>query len=398
MPYSKSIITIVFILYGIILTNFTLASDIDELEPKEQKNPTTKVSRIPKIKKRFIAQQMAPALIGISYRSDGEGKGAFYDHYTVQLSTNHETQLVKSPDMISKLHNFAKQQTFNLLYGNEDKETQKKLPPILKGWDENGGLLFIPGRPRTDEDQDRKLFEQQIIRKAMLKGRPILAVCGGAWRLWEAYGGRTKEVKDHNYNGGMLRLNEYGVVTHNIPIHSIKTIPHTLLTSIMNKNFAEEIRKAVNSVHWLAPDDGSTATLPSNKNKHIHIKALYDLLQISARSIADPNISLKTRQGEVMAPDEETVEAFETLRGAPVLGIQWHPEAYCRYREGRETFYDSKHKSILKFMADAGDAYAARRRMTKEFIELKNTILKKYKYKINISKLRQEILKKLTSS
>ncbi|HUX79980.1 MAG TPA: gamma-glutamyl-gamma-aminobutyrate hydrolase family protein [Alphaproteobacteria bacterium] len=399
MFYYKSIATIAFILYGTILTNLALATDIDELETETQKNPHTKIPQAPKIKKRFIAQQMMPAPISISYRSDGEGKGAFYDHYTVQLSTKHETQLMKAPGMTSILHRFAKQQTFNLPYGKEDKETQKKLPPMIEGWDENGGLLFIPGRPRIDASRTREVFEQKIIRRAMLTGRPILAVCGGAWRLWEAYGGTTKEIKDHNYSGGMLRLNECGVVTYNIPIHDIKTVPHTLLTSIMNKNSAQEVRKAVNSVHWLAPDDNASVTLPSNKDQHTHFKALYELLQVSARSIANPNISLKTRQGEVMKPEEETVEAFETLRGSPIVGIQWHPEAYCRYKEGTNIYYDSKHNSILKFMADAGDAYAARRRMTKEFMDLRVTLLRRYKDKrqINIAKLRKEIFKELAS-
>lgn len=284
------------------------------------------------------------------------------------ISPKHETRLVRSANAPSRLHSFAKAQTFNLPYGTQDKKTMKNLPPIQEGWDEDSGLLFIPGRIRGDEDQDRKKFEHAIIRKARLQGRPILAVCAGSWRLWEAYGGTTKEVKDHNYNGGMLRLNEHGTITYNVQVHDIKTVPHTLLTSIMGGKSEEEVIKSVNSVHWLAPDDSiASPMLPQNEECHENVKALYGLLQVSARALENEDISLNNRQGEVMVPDEETVEAFETKSGAPTLGIQWHEEAYCRYKKGNKICYHAKHRNILEYMAKAGDAYAARRRMLKEF-------------------------------
>ncbi len=116
-------------------------------------------------------------------RCDGEGKGAFYDHYTVQKSKNHSTTLVRSTGTPSNLHVFAKQQTYNLPYGIEDNKTRKNLPLIKEEFDEKDGLLFIPGRIRGQEDQERKKFEFQIIRQARLQERPILTVCAGMWRL-----------------------------------------------------------------------------------------------------------------------------------------------------------------------------------------------------------------------
>lgn len=371
MIYRKSILICAFGLSSLMSTTSVISKgpDFSEKDNLLEKRRQTKVGlQAQKPKKKFTPQKMSQAPIGISYRADGEGKGAFYDHYTVQRSTKHETRLVRSVNTQSKLHSFAKAQTFNLLYGAQDKKTMKKLPFVREGWDEASGLLFLPGRIRGDEDQDRKKFEQDIIRKARLQGRPILAVCAGSWRLWEAYGGTTKEVKDHNYNGGMLRLNEHGTITYNVQVHGIKTLPHTLLTSIMGGTPEEEVIEAVNSVHWLAPDDSiASPTLPKNKQYHGNIKALYGLLQVSARALEDEDISLKNRQGEVMAPEEETVEAFETKSGAPTMGILWHAEAYCHYKEGNKIYYHSKHRNILEFMAKAGDAYAARRRMLKEF-------------------------------
>lgn len=350
-----------------VITQLVYAMDSD----LEQKTKYRGTSQRQRIKKKFTPQKTPLAPIGISSRLDGKGKGAFYDHYTVQLSTEHETQLVKSPNVGSNLHVFAKSQTFNLPYGTENERINKKLPRTVEGWDEDGGLLFIPGYARNDADQERERFEQEIIRKAMLKGRPILAVCAGSWRLWEAYGGIMKEVRDHNYNGGMLRLNGEGTVTYNIPVHSIRTLPDTLLNSIMDVTLEEETI-AVNSVHWLAPNDTVPAALPGDINRHRHVQALYSLLQVSARATEDEDISLMTRQREKMAPEEDTVEAFETKWGAPTLGIQWHPEAYCRYKKGDTNVHHPQHKNILEFMAKAGDAYAARRRMLKELTDKLN--------------------------
>lgn len=355
--FIRSILNATFL--SIIATQpaFTVKNHV-----KEETERGTKAS-IHQVKKKFVPQKTPQAPIGISYRSDGEGKGAFYDHYTVQKSTEHNTQVLKSPEAPSKLHVVAKAKTFDLPYGTRDEKTSKILPSHVETWDEEGGLLFIPGRIRGDQDLNRQTFEQEIIRKAMLKGRPILAVCAGSWRLWEAYGGITKEVKDHTYSR-MINLNEQGTIVYNIQVHDIKTLPNTLLSSVM-KLTPEIDKESVNSVHWLAPDDIASTTLVKSNG----VQALYDLLQVSARAVENEDISLNNRHGNKMAPEEETVEAFETKWGAPTMGIQWHPEAYCRYLIGKKVYYHPKHKNILEYMAKAGDAYSARRRMLQEFAQ-----------------------------
>lgn len=341
------------------------------LNPEKMTEERVQSISVKKIK--FSPQKITQSPIDISYRPDGkeEGKGAFYDHYTVQKSTKHETCLVKSPNAESKLHQYVKQQTFNLPYGTEDDESKKNIPPIKNGWNKNGGLLFIPGRAKDSNDQEREKLELEMIRQARLQGRPILSVCAGSWRLWEAYGGQTKEVQDHNYNGGMLRLNNDGVVTYNVQVHGVKIKSKTLLLSIMRQTPAKSIIETVNSVHWLAPDDKVKPKLPKDEQKKDHVRALYKLLKVSGRAVVDQDISLNTRQGKKMSPEEETVEAFETLFGAPVIGVLWHPEAYCRYKgKDKKISQHSEQRGILEFMAKAGDAYAARKRMTAEFKEI----------------------------
>ena len=53
------------------------------------------------------------------------------------------------------------------------------------------------------------------------------------------------------------------------------------------------------------------------------------------------------------------VLTFESNMGAPILGIQWHPEGYNG--DGAPV-----HKNLLNYMRLAGDAYAAKRNMLKE--------------------------------
>jgi hypothetical protein len=104
-------------------------------------------------------------------------------------------------------------------------------------------------------------------------------------------------------------------------------------------------RLPVNSVHWMAPNEKRT---PHQVN-------------ISAYSVGGKEYDRKNRHGDLMEPQEGCVEAFESKWGAPVIGIQWHPEGY---NPGEVNSH--YHGNILKFMARAGEAYAAKRKMLLE--------------------------------
>ena len=62
-----------------------------------------------------------------------------------------------------------------------------------------------------------------------------------------------------------------------------------------------------------------------------------------------------------MQPDD-SVEAFETKFGVPMLGIQWHPEAFNPGENPRQ-------ESIFKFIKEAGHTYLNRKALNKEFKE-----------------------------
>lgn len=309
-----------------------------------------KPSQIKAKKKVEIAKNFKKASIVIAYREEGSGKGAFYDHYTLQKATDYPTLISAHKNMrLKTLKEQAMKMTCRLKYGME--EDGQVIPNTTKNFADNG-LLFIPGRIRDNEfDPLRKAHEQHLLKQALLRGQPILAVCAGSWRLWEALGGELAEVQDHSYGGGMIRLSADGKIGYNKQIHRIKTEKNTFLEAIMETT-DENCLPSVNSVHWKAPSS----------------KKVPFLATLSAKAMVDDKIAPNTRQGVQMKPQSESIEAFESKYGVPFLGIQWHPEAYTKADSKEMT--PEKHLAILQYMAKAGQAYHYKRLMLKELEEM----------------------------
>lgn len=303
----------------------------------------------------FGNPKQAPILI--AYRQDGNGKGAFYDHYTLQNHTQHQTCVAKHPELPSSaLKTYAGSQTHALTFGDVDPQISKKLPPNAI-YNTQGGLLVIPGVTRDDHDhpdtdhQKRMKFEKALIQDAMNRGRPVLGICGGSWQIYDWAGGCFVAVKDHAY-ARMPNIGTNGDVVYNIQVHGVKIEKDSLVAIAMEgKRPDSDIHLNVNSVHWKACDD----------------KAVPINFKISAKSATAPDIQLKNRAGAQMKPQTDTIEAFETDQGAPVIGIQWHPEAYGFSGAKLKALDSAKHKSLLLFMAKAGDAFAAKQTMLEEF-------------------------------
>lgn len=92
------------------------------------------------------------------------------------------------------------------------------------------GLLVIAGRARDAKDASRDNLEKKLLSQAAREGRPVIALCGGCWQLWEHFGGKVGAVRDHAYNGGMVRLGEDGRIKHNVPMHLVRVLnPHTFV-------------------------------------------------------------------------------------------------------------------------------------------------------------------------
>lgn len=298
------------------------------------------------------------APITISFRND-QGKhmhAAFFDHYTVRRLTEHTTNIALAPHLSTRnFQNFAETVVHELAVTDSDRG-KRIMPAVLADGSDESGLLFIPGRPREGFDENRRKYEQQLIEKARNRGQPVLAVCAGSWQLWENFGGTTKSVVDHCYSS-MPRIGVDGGVGNNVQVHRIKLTANTIVSgSMMTKSADTPLadNPAVNSVHWEAADEQATP----------------GLLEVSAVTVVDDELAPNNRQNKKMQPTSGSVEAFEMRSGAPTVGIQWHPEAYFKHKPSAE---EKRHANILRNMAEAGDAYQAKRKMLREFKEIVST-------------------------
>lgn len=309
---------------------------------KERVNTTRTQVTLPIIQK-------APVVI--SYRDEGSGKGAFYDHYAIQRAINYPTLISHASEMKpSAIKSYVRTITQNLPLGvNVDG---RKIPEVISDSFE-GGLLVIPGRTRDNEyDPIRTPYEKRIIKEALKRGQPILSICAGSWQLWEAFGGKTRDVIDHCYRGGMMRVGVNGDIVCNKQIHRISIEEDSFLAKAMGKG--PHGQPTVNSLHWKSPDE---RTIPQ-------------FLRVVAKAVMDNNIAPLSSTGnkQPMAVESDTIEAFESKYGVPILGIQWHPEAYNSNDD--LDMSPRKHINIMKYMAQSGHAYKMKRQMLREFEEV----------------------------
>lgn len=310
-------------------------------------------------KKKFVPPNPKKESIAISYRLEGNhlGKAAFFDHFTLQKHTGFPTAVIHSSDTkikVEHLKDYISTQTIDLPHSPIDTNTERPIPIELESY-LDGGLLFVPGMTRDSYEkkpsvhQIRMTFENEVLKDALRRGRPILAVCAGTWTLWEALGGNIKVVSDHNYGGGMPRISAKGKMTYNKHIHDVVVKAGTLLQDMMALGeYVDERTLPVNSIHWMAPDDSH---VPDN-------------FEISAVSKKNANVSIQTRQQTEMSPDENTVEGFSSVLGAPIAGFVWHLEAFDW---SSESLADVANNKALLFMAKAGSAYKAKQDMLSEY-------------------------------
>lgn len=188
----------------------------------------------------------------------------------------------------------------------------------------------------------------------------MMGICGGSWVIWEAFGGEITKVTDHSFRSDMPRLLESGKVGNNKQIHRIALQPKArLLEAALAFDESNPVFFPVNSVHSYAVD---AATLPED-------------LQISAVAKQDDSlapISAHSEAKEKMKPTENSVEAFESVYGAPILGVQWHPEAYTNSLE--EISYSQNQQHLLNYMIQAGQTFKNRQLVNKELLENKDTV------------------------
>lgn len=132
---------------------------------------------------------------------------------------------------------------------------------------------------------NRTEFEMELIKAALLKNIPILAICAGEQLLAAMHGGKLLQDIKTAYPDALEHEQKHLGIHMSKTSHSIKITSGSLLHSIVNKDEIE-----VNSSH------------------HQAVKSVGHEMIISA-----------------IAPDG-IIEAIEMHKRNFVLGVEWHPE------------------------------------------------------------------------
>jgi gamma-glutamyl-gamma-aminobutyrate hydrolase PuuD len=330
----------------------------------------------------FRRLQAAP--IVISYRGHltlKDGEGMVFDHSRFQNLTNHPTLALypEQPEFAQRAKSEFKSalriSTTYLRYGQLTEDGKNNPGEIEFGY--TGGLLVIPGRARAVEHEPVRLeHEYRRIREAVNRGQPILAICGGAARLFNQLHMITCQpnalnlsaqeidatlirsnsiikVKDHNYRRGMATLNPDGMNTgYNVMMHLNQVLEDSHLQAFMSTR-RETVREfKANSVHWTA----------------VNPEAISPNFRVNAISKVDPENTKMNSKRQIYNPTP-AVEGFENTHGAPIIGVQWHPESYNSHE-----MHSAPHVNLIQSMAKAGDAYYAKRRMLHELTGKMNSL------------------------
>ncbi|MBS8228948.1 gamma-glutamyl-gamma-aminobutyrate hydrolase family protein [Vannielia litorea] len=220
--------------------------------------------------------------------------------------------------------------------------------------------------------RERAQSELDLIEQARMLGMPILALCGGSWRLVENYGGSTIELAALDRDGkvmtsGFTKSNRtrHAGAMDNVSSefkHGIHTRPGSLLEDATGR---AGVRKGleegetmpemhVNSVHWSAVRTGNMGTRPGMAPQPFDVTP-NNMLQKSAVDSGKPGTS----------------EAVESAAGAPVIGAQWHPEYQLPTHEEDEEHPTSRanNLALIQYMIDAAKAYQSHRASVEALIE-----------------------------
>ncbi|MEP1209613.1 MAG: gamma-glutamyl-gamma-aminobutyrate hydrolase family protein [Rhizobiaceae bacterium] len=176
------------------------------------------------------------------------------------------------------------------------------------------------GQPATEDhapfDEARDATTLPLIRRAVERGIPVLAICRGIQELNVAFGGsvtanfqNNREIEGHGYPWEGTMDERFGLA------HGLKIKPGSCIADILKDQIADD-SVDVNSLHTQALD------------------TLGERIEVEAVS------------------EDGTVEAV-TIADAPgyVVGVQWHPEYWAAT--------DSPSNTILRSFGDAARQYQA---------------------------------------
>lgn len=266
--------------------------------------------------------------IGIVMREDGSGAGAYWDHYTLQKTLGYPTAIViaESEDEQHatplKLLEYLRREVCQPLRFAGTSSDHPSMPPVMRAAD--CAVLVIAGVARNADTKERREFEESLL-KLYYGVKPIILICGGVWRL-TALGMGVGVVKHHS-NARMVRLRtESGRVQHNTPVHYVEISGGAVSKRIWGDTHgavAGRIRGrafAVNSVHSKAIKDlGEKAS-----EFEVVARSVDPVLRV----VDGKQVLRRNRNGQDMHCERGCIEAIVSVRGPPLVAVQWHAEAY----------------------------------------------------------------------
>ena len=349
--------------------------------------------------------------IFIGNRDDARGGGRQWDHVTVQALTGRETVGVASAaqaDVEKPKEWFSTPEFPRYPTGVPQMHTDGRV---------GEGLLIIPGGPtslpteqpamrfppkagREGSATTRQEHQGEMLRAARNTGQPVLAICGGSWHLAAAFGGNTQTSPEFeakhvarmptllpaagSTSDGQpaLAVAHAGLIQHEISVDGQSMLGSAMRgpTDARTTGESPVLKANVNSVHWAevvaSEKEGrleisGTDPMPSHRprNPTDHAAGAHVVPATATSELVQVTATARDESGRA------SVEGFETRHGAPVVGVQYHPEALAgrpneitaEYTADRYSAERGQAERLFDFMAKAGDAFAARKEMTREF-------------------------------
>jgi gamma-glutamyl-gamma-aminobutyrate hydrolase PuuD len=200
------------------------------------------------------------------------------------------------------------------------------------------------------EHTSRAAYELKLIALARSAGIPTIAICAGSWRLLESFGGEVetlpKSERDLHKAADVKKTWDIG--------HGVETTPGSMLSHMMGGKGGAKPMTNVNSTHWAVASED-----------HGRLRHKQDHEQWPATQLEPTAYSSGKEESSKTDLKMRTVEAFETTSGVPMLGVQWHPEAYLPGMKGEKTGSEEaqeQSKMIFDAMAKVALTSGQRRR------------------------------------
>lgn len=304
----------------------------------------------------FYGEAEMPILI--TYRDEGRGAGAAFDHYNIQRITGRPTVAsIATGFDISVFENYLAANPYSQCPNMISYMHQSDYDPM------DVGMIVIPGfarsslplkqrpQPLHDNESENKYrlrahkrrikHEQEVMHDAKRERAPLLAICGGVQTMTEAFNGCVAHLppaKKRVHNKPMMQLLPSGKFNNVSPAHSIHVWPGSQLDKYLHKYkpknpHQSQIHCEITSVHW------------------------FSVSKVPPGFVVSAYASRPNKAGGYTT-DTSVVEAIENYNPAdpseaPMIGIQGHPDAMTT--DHPQHHHAENYYSLFNSLAEEGD-------------------------------------------